>query len=40
MMGEGARYLGLRVPPNGNPDVEPDAAGMVDRGKHGLSVTP
>lgn len=40
MLGEGARYLGIRVPPNETADVEPDVEGNVHPGPHGLSVTP
>lgn len=40
LLGEGARYLGVRMPPNRHADVVPDQNGMVHMGDHGVSVTP
>ncbi len=38
--GPDARSLGVRVPPSLDVDIEPDAAGFVQPGRGGMSVSP
>ena len=37
-VGDGARMLGVRVPPNPSADIRPDVLGVVHRGTGGMSV--
>lgn len=39
-VGNSARTLGVRVPPNSEPDVVPKADGTVEPGMGGMSVSP
>ncbi len=38
--GRGGRLLGVRLPPNGKPDIHPDQNGEVHPGTGGMSVSP
>ena len=39
-VGRGGNLLGVRVPPDGRPDIAPDQGGFVEPNQGGMSVSP